>query len=228
MADMRTVYGVVADELGHASASGQHWSSPAADFLREQNPEIRVDQDHDHRWVGQVVFLARNGGRLWAVGEVDDDVVEAVRVRVEGRTVEVPNPLYWSATRIGGPGEGMLLDSISLTPSPARIVPQRVRFLPGRLDHREAAKRWRSKLDRAEYELLTRAANARADRRRGDPITIDELADPKAVKLARSNLWIDERTGEPLGTTSLRSASPSEYRPSGKLRMRPCTILRVS
>ena len=57
---------------------------------------------------------------------------------------------------------------------------------------------------------------------------IDELTDPKAVKLARSQFWIDEITGEPLGTTSLRSAAPPEYRPPGKLRMRPCTILCVS
>jgi len=47
--------------------------------------------------------------------------------------VEVPNPLYWSATRIGRPGEGRL-ESISLTPSPARIFPQQVRFLEGRLE----------------------------------------------------------------------------------------------
>ena len=54
------------------------------------------------------------------------------------------------------------------------------------------------------------------------------VAELKATKLARSHLWVDERTGEPLGTTSLRSAAPSEYRPPGKWRMRPCTILRMS
>ena len=56
---------------------------------------------------------------------------------------------------------------------------------------------------------------------------IDQLADPKATKLARSQLWIGE-DGEPLGMTSLRSAAPPEYRPPAKWRMRPCRIVRVS
>ena len=224
---MNTVFGVVADQLGHASASGQHWSSPAADYLPVQAHEIRVDQDHDHRWVGSIHYLARHHGRLWAVGEVGDEVVEAIRVRVEGRTVSVPNPLYWSATRIGGPGEGMLLESISLTPSPARICPQRVRFLPGRLDHREAAKRWRSTLDRAEYELLRRAAVARYERRKGEPIVIAELEAPQVTKLGRGGGFIGA-DGERLPAFQSRHADRyDDRRPPGKLRMRPCTIIAV-
>jgi hypothetical protein len=225
---VRTIYGRLADHLGHSSAAGRFAASPAAAYLREQNPEIPIDRDHDHRAVGSIVFLARNGGNLWAVGEVSDDVAEAINVRVGDRTVAVPNRLYWSASRIGGVDDGLALNWVSLTASPASVDPRPVTFLDGRLDHRQAAQRWRSRLDRVEFTLLDRAANARADRRRGDPIMIDELADPRATKLARSQLWIDERTGEPLGTTSLRSAAPSEYRPPGKLRMRPCTILRVS
>ena len=162
------------------------------------------------------------------LSEVSDDVADAINVRVGDRTVAVPNRLYWSASRIGGVDDGLALNWVSLTASPASVDPRPVTFLDGRLDHRQAAQRWRSRLDRVEFTLLDRAANARASRRRGDPIMIDELADPRATKLARSQLWIDERTGEPLGTTSLRSAAPSEYRPPGKLRMRPCTILRVS
>jgi hypothetical protein len=84
----------------------------------------------------------------------------------------------------------MLLESISLTPSPARIFPQRVSFLEGRLDHREAAKRWRSKLDRAEYELLRRAAFARYERRKGDPIA-DRRAREAAGDEARSQRRLD-------------------------------------
>jgi hypothetical protein len=215
VARMNTVYGRLADPLGHAATGGRGWASPAAAYLREQNPEIRVDVDHSHAWCGSILFLARHAGNLWADGEVDDSVSESVRVRVGSQTVEVPTKLYWSASRIGSPDDGLLLTSVSLTPSPASVDPRPVTFLEGRLDHRQAAQRWRSRLDRAEFSLLERAANARADRRRGDAILIDELGDPKAVKLARDNLWIDERTGEPIGTTSFRSA-PS--RSTGGLR----------
>jgi hypothetical protein len=224
---MRTVYGRLADPLGHAAAGGRGWASPAAAYLREQNPEIRVDVDHSHAWCGSIQFLARHAGCLWAVGEVDDSVSESVRVRVGSQTVEVPTKLYSSSSRIGSPDDGLLLTSVSLTPSPASVDPRPVTFLEGRLDHRQAANRWRSRLDRVEFALLERAAIARADRKRGEPIVIADLADPKATKLARSQLWIDE-DGEPLGTASLRSAAPSEYRPPGKWRMRPCRIVRVN
>jgi hypothetical protein len=76
---VRTVYGVLADEIGHALAGTRAWSSPAHAYLREQNPVIRVDRDHDHRWVGEIRYLARNGGRLWAVGEVSDGCRECDR-----------------------------------------------------------------------------------------------------------------------------------------------------
>ena len=223
---MRTVYGRLADPLGHAATGGRGWASPAAAYHREQNPEIRVDVDHSHVWCGSILFLARHAGCLWAVGEVDDSVSESVRVRVGSQTVEVPTKLFWSASRIGSPDDGLLLTSVSLTPSPASVDPRPVTFLEGGLDHRQAAQRWRSRLDRVQFTLVERAAIARADRWRGDPIVIHDLAHPNATKLARSQLWIDE-DGEPLGTTSLRSAAPSEYRPPGKWRMRPCTILRV-
>lgn len=157
---VKTVYGRLADPLGHASASGRAWASPAAAYLREQNPEIRVDVDHSYVWCGSILFLARHAGCLWAVGEVDDSVSESVRLRVGSQTVEVPTKLYWSASRIGSPDDGLLLTSVSLTPSPASVDPRPVAFLEGRLDHRQAARRWRSRLDRAEFALLERAANA--------------------------------------------------------------------
>ena len=109
---MRTVYGRLADQLGHSSAAGRFAASPASAYLREQNPVIRIDQDHDHRWVGEVVCLARHGGHLWAVGEVGYEVVEAVNVRVGGRTISVPHRLYWSASRIGSASDGLALDSV--------------------------------------------------------------------------------------------------------------------
>ena len=230
---MKTVYTRLADPLGHAATGGRGWASPAAAYLREQNPEIRVDVDHSHDGVGKIVFLARHAGSLWGVGEVDDSVRESVRVRVGSQTVEVPTPLYWSASRIGSPDDGLLLTSVSLTASPASVDPRPVAFLPGALDHRGAAQRSRSRLDRAEYELLSRAAVARADRKRGDSIVIDELGEPQArvTKLRGrdgGHVWID-RDGEPLGVSSRRHADLLDEAPvAGPLRMRPCTILRVS
>ena len=101
---------------------------------------------------------ARSGGSIWAVGEVDDAVTESVRVRVDSRVVEVASPLYWSDTTIGGGEDGVLLTSVALTASPARVCAPAVSFLPGSLDHGRAAERWRSRLDRAEFALLDRAA----------------------------------------------------------------------
>ena len=184
--------------------------------------------NHDGRSVGEIVFLARNGSSLWAVGEVSDEVVEAVSVRVGGRSVAVPTPLYWSASRIGDLDYGFVLDSVALTASPASVDPRPVTFLDGRVDHRQAAQRWRSRLDRVEFELLERAAHTVAHRKRGDLITIAELDEPKLTKLGRGNLWVDA-DGELVGQTSLRYAA-DEYepeRPRGALRMRPAKIISV-
>jgi hypothetical protein len=183
--------------------------------------------DHSHVWCGSILFLARHAGCLWAVGQVDDSVSESVCVRVGSQTVEVPTKLYWSASRIGSPDDGLLLTSVSLTPSPASVDPRPVSFLEGRLDHRQAANRWRSRLDRVELALLERAANARADRKRGDPIVITELdGPPQVTKLGRGGGWID-RNGERLPAFHSRHADPYDVRPPGPLRMRPCQIVRV-
>jgi hypothetical protein len=183
---MRTVYGPIADPLGHASARGRFWASPAANYLTEQPPKIPIDVDHSGRSVGEVVALMRHAGSLGAVGEVDDQIAEAVNDRVGERTVAVPTPLYWSASRIGSPDDGLVLVSAALTASPASVGVRRpVRFLPGALDHRQAADRWRPRTDRVEHELLTRAANARADRQQGDAIVISEMDTPRLTRLGR-------------------------------------------
>ena len=224
---MRTVYGAIADPLGHASARGRFWASPAANYLTEQPPRIPVDVDHSGRPVGEVVALMRHAGSLWAVGEVDDHVTETVQVRVGAQTVAVPTPLYWSASRIGSPDDGLVLVSAALTASPASVGVRRpVRFLDGRLDHRQAADRWRSRLDRVEHQMLTRAAHARADRQAGEAIVIAELDEPKLTRLGRSDLWIDE-SGEPVGRIRRQVVLPHEKRPPGRLRIRPCTITAV-
>jgi hypothetical protein len=109
---------------------------------------------------------------------------------------------------------GLVLDSLSLTASPARICPRPVTFLEGSLDHRQAADRWRSKLDRAEYELLRRAAVTRYERRKGEPITIAELEPPQVTKLGRNGGWIDA-DGERLPAFQSRHADPYDVRPPG-------------
>ena len=218
---MRTVYGRLAGRLGHSTAAGRFWARPAGDYLPTQNAEIPIDRDHDSRAVGSVAFLARSGGSIWAVGEVDDAVTESVRVRVDSRVGEVASPLYWSATTIGGGEDGVLLTSVALTAPPARVCAPAVSFLPGSLDHGRAAERWRSRLDRAEFAPLDRAAHARAERRRGDPITIAELDQPKLTKLGRSDHWIDG-TGEPVGRFRRQPELPDEHRSPGQWRIRPC------
>ena len=117
--------------------------------------------------------------------------------------------------RTGGGDDGLAIDSVALTASPARVYPRPVTFLEGRLDHRQAANRWRSRLDRVEFALLERAAIARADRRRGDPIVIDELVDPRA-------------RGSPAPSSgSTRTASRSAPPRCGRPR-RPSTARKAS
>jgi hypothetical protein len=88
---MRTVFGRLADPLGHAHAGGRAWATPASSYRREQDARVMIDRDHDGRPVGEIVFLARQREGLWAVGEVSDEVTETVAVRVGGERVEVPS-----------------------------------------------------------------------------------------------------------------------------------------
>src|SRR5262245_51912900 len=118
---MRTVYGVLADQLGHASSGGRHWATPSADVMSVQRSEIPIDVEHSHVPVGSIVYLERDArGRLWAVGHISGSVEAAVRVRVGAETIAVPHHLYWSAERRGGADYGIALDWLSLTTAPAR------------------------------------------------------------------------------------------------------------
>jgi hypothetical protein len=57
---------------------------------------------------------------------------------------------------------------------------------------------------------------------------IDEPTPPtQATKLGRNGGWID-RHGERLYAFQSRHTDAYDERPPGQLRMRPCTILRVS
>ena len=136
---------------------------------------------------------------------------------------------YWSAEvsaqRDGGTHRDIELLSVAITIARCQTGLRPLVELRGELDHGDAHKRWRLA---SRAGLIQRANAAHRERRRnGGPIMIRDVAELKATKLARSQRWIDE-DGEPLGMTSLRSATPSEYRPPGRWRIRPCTILRVS
>jgi len=135
---------------------------------------IPIDRDHDHRWIGEIVYLERDkGGNLWAVGHVRDDVLPIVHVGVGSETVAVETDLYWSASRIGTEEyEDIVIDSVALTASPARSAAQPVKFLPGALDHRHVAGKERWGLQGREHDLLTRAACDHLDRRAGAPLYV--------------------------------------------------------
>jgi HK97 family phage prohead protease len=164
----QTVYGILADELGHARRPElrKAWATPAAEVRSVQAPRIPVDRDHDHRWCGELIHLERAGGNLWAVAEVDDSVTSEVHVRVgsELRSAEVP--MYWSATRRGGDDYGIELLSVALTPTPARVAARPVTFREGRAHL--AAGRTSDPFERA---LLKRAAEAQLTRH-GRPIVV--------------------------------------------------------
>ena len=225
---MRTVYGVVADELGHASAAGRHCSSPAADYLRVQGPEIRSITITITAGSARSSSSRGTAGGLWAVGEVYDAVAEAVHVRVGGRTVAVPIPLFWSREPDRRADDGLLLDSVSLTASPARVFPRPVRFLDGCLDHR----RRRSGGDHGSTGPSSscwsgRRTPAPTASDGGDPIMLDEspsrrAGEARSSRGAGSTGWRAARQQSPAALpTRLSTARRARW------RVRPCTILRV-
>ena len=230
---MNTIFAPLCDHLGLASRkevtetrygpllTQAAWASPASEYRRVQPEKIPVDPDHDGRAVGQVVHLERSrAGTLWAVAHVDE------RLRFASWVPERYWPPKVSARRDGGTHRDIELLSVAITIAPCQTGLRPLVELRGELDHGDAHKRWR--LAEPVRGLIQRANAAHRERRRnGGPIMIRDVAELKATKLARSQLWIDE-DGEPLGMTSLRSAAPSEYRPPGRWRIRPCTILRVS
>jgi hypothetical protein len=148
-------------------------------------------------------------------------VTESVRVRVDSRVVEVASPLYWSATTIGGGEDGVLLTS----GCPDRFPGPRLRSrceLPARLPRSWEGRRAVAVTARpGRVRTAGPRCHARVERRRGDPITIAELDQPKLTKLGRSDLWIDG-TGEPVGRFRRQPELPDEHRSPGQWRIRPC------
>lgn len=174
---MKTVFGIVCDELSLASATTveqgdlgpelrhRAWATPASEVRAEQAEKITIDRDHDRIEIGQVVYLERRNGSLWAVGQVRDDVSPVVNVRVGSALVALETDFYWSASRLSTEDyRDIVIDSISLTASPARVGARPVAFLPGGLDYRTVPReRWH--LHGLEGELLTRAAASHLERR---------------------------------------------------------------
>lgn len=173
---MKVAFGILSDQLGHARSDTRAWRSPGGAYLRTQDA-VNIEAGHGGPVVGRLIDLQLDtAGRLWAVATVDDRVREAVGVLVGDELREVPTPLFWSATRYQDTDGTLLLGAIAMTTHPARIAPTPIKLVAGRLDHRQAADRWRSQLKPHEYELLKRAAAAHIGRRPGAPVVIRDLS----------------------------------------------------
>jgi len=113
--------------------------------------------DASYAEVGEIVHIERRNDSIWLVGEISDEVSEAIPVRVRGETVNVPAPLFWSALRSATLDyRDVELEEVSITASPARVCAAPLRFLPGPVDNRDApSRRWHLKRG-YERELLER------------------------------------------------------------------------
>jgi HK97 family phage prohead protease len=162
---MKVAYGVVLDKLGHARSPGEAWAAPAGQVKRVQRSPLRVDRNHDHEWIGEVIDLQMRGGNLVAVAEVSDEVEAVARVRVGDTTIAVPHDLFWSAEHTTG--DSIELLALSLTTAPRHVAARPVTLLPGSA-HMAAF----TTHDHVERQLLNRASEAHL-RRRGGEIVID-------------------------------------------------------
>jgi hypothetical protein len=212
----QTAVGVVCDGLGLAQTERRSWSTPAAAVAEIQDDRIPIDYHHDGRRLGEVVHLERDkAGRLWAVGELEEPVAPFVPVTIrEGETVLVPQPLYWSATRIGGEEDGILFTSLAVTPYPAQTSARPLELFDGALDWRGAERRWNLRAG-FERDLLHRASETRYQRRcrPGSAIRVRDHYEPTIVRVRGDNgadAWLAD--GE-LVPTSGRL----EIRPAGRI-----------
>jgi hypothetical protein len=170
---MNTVVGILSDPDGLAYDRTRYWASPASEYRSLQAARIPVDRDHDGRWVGRVVHLERSHGSLWAVAEVS--VGPYVGVWVGDERVEVePEALYWSAERTPFDGD-VLLRSLAITMSPARIAAQPLLWFEGGLANRGNWQLDGRRLDQPLAGILERADKSRF--RRG-PIAIHDRDQP--------------------------------------------------
>jgi hypothetical protein len=209
---MQTVYGIVADPLGTARSAGRVWKTPSAQIAREQDGFIGVDIDHNGHWVGEVVDLQRHRGSVWAVCEVDDDVAPEVPVRIGAELRHVEHDLFFSPVRVGGPEDGIVLLSLALTPTPARVAARAVTFLAD--DVSLAAFR---STDRFERELLKRASRAQS-KRCGGPIVVFDADPPAMTDDARAAMHrIGTEFARPYGSQDARAYAGARIEHSAHL-----------
>jgi hypothetical protein len=204
---VNVVYGPITDDLGHATDGVNAWATPA-DAVRRTQSRIRIDQNHDHRWVGEVVHLELRGASLWAVGEVADHVSPTVRVAVGDEVVRVEADYFWSpASWRNEDGEDVVFHSLSLTASPARIAAKPVAFLAGGFDRKGGLP-----LNHPDRDLIYRAAETKLRHRHGQPLVVHEEQP------------VRERHFHPHEVYELAEDAAWRNRP---LRIRPASIIDV-
>ena len=107
-----TVIGILADELGLAYNPTGTTTGMVDPGQRNQGPCKRQGSpstaSHNHQWVGEIVYLERHAGNLWAVGEVDTEPTVAVKVgRQDGPRRDTD--VLVSAERISTPDDQDIL-----------------------------------------------------------------------------------------------------------------------
>jgi hypothetical protein len=227
------VYGIIADELGLASTTvveqGDNgprlrhkvWATPAAQ-VRDVQPRLPIDTDHNRVEAGRVLHLERRGGNLWAVGLLTRSFDPVTRVKVGDELVELPTDVYFSASRLGTPEyEDIVLDSVSLTAHPARVSAKPVTILDGHLGFRGCVARQWPQLDSGHQAMLERAAEAYVLRdERGDQLYVyDELEERSLSRMGASEMY--------MARVMAADEQYDDRGPPGPLRFRPARITRV-
>lgn len=216
---MRTVFGLVADELGLGSrqtivqgSDGPQlrtaaWSTSSLAVRSLQPPTILVDVGHSGRAVGRVVYLQRSHGQLLAVAEIADHVQAAVAVQVGDEVRTVATDVYFSAEADSDLDyHDIELRGLSLVAQPAQIGLRPLQFRDGPVAVAAASAR-----DQDERELLTRASEYAYGRARTEGIRVVDLDEPQEV-YGRS---LSRETWGYIGANDLGYA---DRRPPGPIR----------
>lgn len=138
------------------------WATPASEVRSQQPPSIGVNVNHARANVGQVVYLERSHGYLWAVAHVPDWIEPADASR------------FWSAeVDCQRDGSDIEITALGIVERSAQIGLRPITVLRGQLDHHGATERWT--LDPSQQALLQRAADSHLDRRYGQPLIVHDL-----------------------------------------------------
>ena len=195
-----TCIGILADALGHAhDHRGRHWATGSLQYRSAQNSTIRVDTDHDHQQVGQVLHLERDlYDRLWCVAEIEPDAITPhVNVKVAERTVHVPVDTYWSSERlIDDSDDTALLTWVSLTSRPARVAPEPISIYPGPLTI-DSVRQWNVPPSTTRSVLRHAAVAWRARRYGGGAIVVRDAHAHTHELLPRASSGDTRPPGDP-------------------------------